>query len=143
MLSQGCRKHGGPGGTCPPRYFVEGAKGGTACYLEIWQALSKMWLNKDGRGKANLERAYLMCPFSLKRLPAPLLANHLSETLWKQLGAPLKEGGGGGLFKHTRRARTSPPCIIHKLYRQFESGQQPVITPLCTLVTPHWKVLRS
>ena len=35
VLSQECRKHGGPGGTCPPRYFVEGAKGGTACYLEI------------------------------------------------------------------------------------------------------------
>ena len=26
---------GSTGTTCPPRYLVDGAKGGTACYLEI------------------------------------------------------------------------------------------------------------
>ena len=35
VTSRGVRTTGATGARAPPRYFVEGAKGGTACYLEI------------------------------------------------------------------------------------------------------------
>ena len=98
------------------------------CTIKFNTLSNWIWLNKNGRGKANLEHGYLMCPLSLKHLPTPLLTGKSScnHDMRDLLALPVRLGGLG-------LGNPCKQCSVH-----FRSSIT-VTTPLTNLILqqPH------